>query len=99
MVYACILYQGKQTYRIDWIDNPEKLLTNHIVEYEGEWCDDIRHGSGKALYSNGDSIEGSFEKGVPSGVMRYTFANSERSVQALYQEGYRFKWIEDLLTT
>lgn len=38
-----------------------KLTSQRDGTYEGSWDNDLRHGAGKQIYSNGDIYEGGWE--------------------------------------
>ena len=49
-------------------------------------------GNGKAVLNNGDILEGMFENGRPSGIIRVTFSTG-RVVYAMYEYGTRRGWL------
>ncbi len=45
--------------------------------YEGEWENDLKHGSGLEVLSNGNRYDGHFLNGKPEGVGTFTWTNGE----------------------
>lgn len=62
--------------------------------YKGQFQADERQGNGIATYTNGDSLEGHFEKGQAHGTIVCTFFLSGRVRVAKYFRGERTEWIE-----
>lgn len=62
--------------------------------YKGQYVNDERQGNGVAVYTNGDTLEGHFEKGQPHGTIVCTFYPSNRVRLAKYNRGQRVEWIE-----
>lgn len=72
--------------------------------YKGGWVDDVRSGYGVLTYTNGDTIEGHFEHGVPHGVFLCVFHSKAKKNNrgitvtrrrgARYERGERVQWID-----
>ena len=48
----------EESYDGDWVDGEGTVPVSHkfqdpIESYEGEWCDNLRHGTGKLIYKDG----------------------------------------------
>jgi hypothetical protein len=65
-----------------------------MKQYKGEFNEDKREGQGVLTYTNDDSIEGNFVNGQPHGTMLYCFASTGKKDLAIYDKGYRVKFIE-----
>lgn len=48
-----------------------------IKEYEGEYAEDLEHGTGKMLYLDGCTYEGQFKAGCQHGHGKYTYKNGD----------------------
>lgn len=64
-----------------------------MKSYKGEYIDDVREGNGIMTYTNGDTIDGSFVRGLPHGTMVYTFASTGKTRIAKYERGKRSNWV------
>jgi len=94
--------KGRQFFlREGEIGDPYRLFIGgkgslyRLKEFVGCWDDDVRQGIGKAVYSNGDILEGPFVNGQPHGNLKYTFAVSHKKRWAEYNHGKRVKWLEN----
>lgn len=66
-----------------------------IREYTGMWIEGIRHGKGKVTYVNGDTLEGFFSNGQPSGNVKIVFATTKKKRWAQYVNGTRVQWLDN----
>jgi len=48
------------------------LILPNGNKYEGEWKDDLYHGTGVVTYTNGDELVGTWENGIEHGVSIFT---------------------------
>lgn len=62
--------------------------------YEGAWENNVREGKGRQTFSNGDYIDGEFRNGHPHGEVKYFFRKSGKIRYAIYENGYRTKWLD-----
>ncbi|TMW56925.1 hypothetical protein Poli38472_002850 [Pythium oligandrum] len=65
-----------------------------LVKYDGDFVENVRHGFGRALFDNGDSVSGRFEKGFAVGIVRYRFSTG-RERMAEYIKGQRVRWLSE----
>ncbi|TGM19742.1 hypothetical protein EHQ73_15830 [Leptospira meyeri] len=56
--------------------------------YEGEFLEDVKHGSGIYQYSNGDIFEGEYQFGYKEGKGIYRYANGDKFI-GVYKKGKR----------
>ena len=52
--------------------NGQGFEKSDFGNYNGEYKDDLRHGKGKCVYSNGDIYEGEFKNDLHDGLGKYT---------------------------
>ncbi|KAF1327879.1 Radial spoke protein 1, partial [Globisporangium splendens] len=64
-----------------------------ILSYQGEFLENVRHGNGHVLYTNGDRVLGPLVKGFAHGVVEYRFAGSGKSRFAEFHHGMRTRWL------
>lgn len=55
----------------------------------GEWKDDMRSGSGKYYYNNGDFYDGQWDNHVRHGVGTYIYASSGLQYSGAWKDGKR----------
>jgi len=56
--------------------NGKYINTQEGVEYQGEWVDGMRDGTGTLTYKNGSVYEGQWERGMKWGNGKMTYASN-----------------------
>ena len=80
--------------------DPDRLFVGgvdamyRIIRHEGMFEAGVRNGAGKSFYSNGDTVEGEFDRGRPVGRCTYTHSGSGRERHGLWINGVLSHWIE-----
>jgi hypothetical protein len=75
-----------------WAIHVTKLY--RMVRYDGAFVEGVRHGRGRVLFENGDSVSGEFANGATTGVVLYRFSTGKERF-AEYASGQRVRWLSD----
>lgn len=65
---------------------------SRVKVWEGQMNKNKRHGLGRVTLNSGDVIEGSFDRGKPTGIVRTQFATGRVSF-AMYKDNRRQGWV------